>query len=153
MIVTANAAEGANHPYGYNLLSERSIADIQLFAAFVLRHSTMQMAKNSFALTLFSDAESARTQKVLMNGFFCVIDGYAQPLPINFCQGGIRTTGKHLFEALKHGITADNYLDGKQELFAELADLDGDGNDSEVKVKQGREKLARLSQTHELGMP
>ena len=77
-----------------------------------------------------------------------MIDGYAVPLPINFCQGGISTTGKHLFAALKHGITADNYLDGTNEGFTELQD-DGD---RPGEVKAGLEKLAKLKEMQPLGM-
>ena len=125
MILAANMAEGAKQPFGFNLLSERSITQIQLFAAFVLRNATINLVEKSYALTLFADAESARKEKVLMNGFFCVIDGYAMPLPINFCLGGVKTTGKKLLLALKHGVTADNYLNGGHELFSELTDIIG----------------------------
>ena len=97
MIVTANMAEGSSTPFGFNIHSERSIAQIQLFTAFVLRHSTMKLAEKSYALTLFADAESARKEKVLMTGFFCVVDGYAVPLPINFCKGGCRNGWKVYF--------------------------------------------------------
>ena len=65
MIISGNIAEGARYPFGYNLLSERSIANIQLFSAFVLRHVIMTKIESSFAITVCADSESAREEKVL----------------------------------------------------------------------------------------
>ena len=87
MIIAANIAEGAGSPFGYNLLSERTVAQIQLLAAFALRHVTMKTVRESFAITVFADTESARQEKVLMNGIYFVNDGYAIPRPLKFTCG------------------------------------------------------------------
>ena len=162
MIIAANMAEGANQPFGYNLLSESSIAQIQLFSAFILRHVTMRIVANSYAVTVFADTESARHEKVLMNGIYVVLNGYAVPLPLNFTRGGISITGNELLSSLIHGVTADNYLDGSSELIPELVEMLGDrdnGDDDEdceadnnKNTKRMLFKLARLAKTHPIGI-
>ena len=123
-------ADGPRVPiYGYNNRSEKSIVAMQIFAGFILRAKLMELLKTARVISLFSDAESCRHEKLLMYGVHLVLSGYCCPLPLCFALGGISTTGESIRESLIHGVTADNILSGGSQLIPELA---ADINDEEV---------------------
>ena len=118
----------------------------------------MKIIDNSYAVTVFADTESARQEKILMNGIYVVLNGYAVPLPLNFSRGGISVNGDVLLQSLINGATADNLFNGSNELIPELVELLGDseGEDSENENNKNTKKmllkLARLTASHPIGI-
>ena len=87
----------------------------------------MEHLTKARVLAIFSDAESARYDKVLMFGVHTIVNGYCCPLPLSFSLGGVSVTGETLHQALIQGVTACNILSGGSQLIPELAvDVDSE---------------------------
>ena len=115
-------ANGPRVPiYGYNCRSPQSIVNVTVFAGFVLRASLMKLLSKARVIGLFSDAESARNDKLLIYGVHLVLNGYCCPMPLCFALGGVSVTGQLIRDSLIHGVTADNILSGASQLIPELA--------------------------------
>ena len=71
---------------------------------------------------MFSDAETARHDKLLLFGVHVPINGYTCPLHLCVALGGVSVTGDLLLESLKHGVTADNVLSGAAFALPELSE-------------------------------
>ena len=142
-IAGAALADGLTSPiYGYNNRSESSIVAMQVFSGFILRAKLMKLIENARVLSLFSDSESFRNDKLLMYGTHIVISGYSCPLPLCFAWGGISVTGETLRDCLIHGVTADNILSGGSQMIPELA---ADLNNEDVAAS-----LLKLKHLHDL---
>ena len=80
----------------------------------------MSLIKEARIVALFSDAESARHDKLLMYGVHLVLNGYCCPLPLCFGLGGVSVTGEVLRRSLIDGITAEKILSGTSEAIPEM---------------------------------
>ena len=147
-IAAASLLDGQTTPlFGYNLRSEASITQMQVFCGYVLRANLMNHIKTARVISLFSDAESARHDKLLLFGVHVPINGYACPLHLSVALGGSSVTGETLFDSLKHGITGDNILSGAA---FSLLDLSDDFNQNDTKASL--EKVRKLNNIMPIGM-
>ena len=147
-IAAGALADGQMHPiYGYNNRSEAAIVNIQVFTGYALRARLMFLIRKSRVIALFSDAESARYDKLLMYGVHLVLNGYCCPLPLCFGLGGKSVTGDILRQTLIDGITAKTILSGNSDRIPELS---CDENDDLVRACL--EKIRKLNEISPIGM-
>ena len=122
LIAGGALADGPSYPiYGYNNRSESAIVAVQVFAAFILRAKLMSLIRDARVIALFSDAESARYDKLLMYGVHLVLNGYCCPLPLCFGLGGVSVTADLLRQTLIDGVTARNIISGGSQVIPEIA--------------------------------
>ena len=148
LIAAGALADGQTTPiYGYNNRSENAIVAMQIFASFILRAKLMSSIKDARVIALFSDAESARHDKLLMYGVHIVLDGYCCPLPLCFALGGSSVTGAVIRQSLIDGVTAKGMLSGGSQLIPELQyDINDDF------VAHGLEKIVKLNEKTPIGL-
>ena len=154
--MAGSALADGNHAllFGYNNRGEKAIVQIQVFTSFILRAKLMEHLTKARVLAIFSDAESARYDKVLMFGVHTIVNGYCCPLPLSFSLGGVSVTGETLHEALIQGVTACNILSGGSQLIPELAvDVDSENVAWALKRIQHLNKYTPIGMKYENFIP